>query len=320
MPESSTPRVPPSGSSRPDRRRAPLPARLFGRGALGAGRVAEAAGLDRAVEAAAEEAIVRALESEPVERAAARVLEGPALEQAVQRALESPGVEQAWKRLLASDEAQLLVERIAEAPEIRAAIASQSAGLLEDIARQVRRVARQLDDGLERVVRRVLFRRRRSEPTDRTGLVTRALALGIDVVLLNVGFFAVSALGAVAASVFLPDPEDVSTPALAVGTAAWLTAGAVYLLSFWALAGQTPGMRFVGIRIEADGSRRIGLGRSLRRLIGFVLSWIPFGLGFIGVVLGERRRGLLDVLAGTEVLYGEPASRAADRPRAAAAR
>lgn len=283
-----------------------IPARLFGRSAQGAGRVAEAAGLDRAAEAAAEEAIVRAVESEAVERAVARVLEGPAFEQAVQRALESPAVEQAWKRLLASEEAQLLVERIAEAPEIRAAIASQSAGLLEDIARQVRRVARRLDDGLERVVRRVLFRRRRSEPTDRAGLVTRALALGIDIALLNLGFFAASALVAVVAAVFLPDPKGVSTPALAVGTAAWLTAGAVYLLTFWGLAGQTPGMRFLGIRIEADGSRRIGLGRSLRHLIGVVLSWIPFGLGFIGVVLGERRRGLPDVLAGTEVRFAEP--------------
>jgi uncharacterized RDD family membrane protein YckC len=278
-----------------------LPARLFGRSAQGAGRVAEAAGLDRA----AEEAIVRAVESEAVERAVARVLEGPAFEQAVERALESPAVEEAWKRLLASEEAQLLVERIAEAPEIRAAIASQSAGLLEDIARQVRRVARRLDDGLERVVRRVLFRRRRSEPTDRAGLVTRALALGLDIVLLNLGFFAASALVAVVAAVFLPDPSGVSTPALAVGTAAWLTAGAVYLITFWGLAGQTPGMRFLGIRIEADGSRRIGLGRSLRRLIGFMLSWIPFGLGFIGVVLGERRRGLPDVLAGTEVRFAE---------------
>ena len=60
-------------------RRAPFPARLFGRGARGAGRVAEAAGLDRAAEAAVEEAIVRAVESEAVERAVARVLEGPAV-------------------------------------------------------------------------------------------------------------------------------------------------------------------------------------------------------------------------------------------------
>jgi uncharacterized RDD family membrane protein YckC len=268
--------------------------------------VAEAAGLDRAAEVATEEAIVRALESEAVERAFTRLLEGPAVEQAVKQALESPAVEQAWDRLLASDEAQRLVERIAEAPEVRAAIAAQSAGLLEDIARQIRRVARRLDDGLERVVRTVLFRRRRSEPTDRAGFVSRALALGLDVAILDAGFFVASALVAIVFSIFVSDPDGVSTQALVIGSATWLAAGAAYLLTFWSLAGQTPGMRFLGIEIVADGSRRIGFRRSVRRLIGFVLSWIPFGLGFIGVLLGERRRGLPDVLAHTEVPYVDP--------------
>jgi uncharacterized RDD family membrane protein YckC len=296
----------PRPEPKPLRRRPPLPARLFGRGARGAGQIAEAAGIDRAIEQATEDAIVRAVESEAMERALARVLDGPVVDRAVKRALESEAVDQAWERLLASDEAQRLVERIAEAPEIRAAIASQSAGLLEDIAGQVRGVARRLDDLAERVVRRVLFRRRRSEPTDRAGIISRALAFGIDVALLNIGFFAASALVALAASVFLPDPSGVSTPALAVGAGVWLVAGAMYLLLFWSLAGQTPGMRFLGVAIEADGSRELGLGRAVRRLVGFVLSWIPFGLGFIGVVLGERRRGLQDVIAGTEVAYVEP--------------
>jgi uncharacterized RDD family membrane protein YckC len=289
-------------------RRASLPARLFGRGARGAGQLAEATGLDRAAEQAVEEAIVRAVESEAVERAIARVLEGPALDQAVKRALESPGVEQAWERLLASDEAQKLVERIAEAPEVRAAIAAQSAGLLEDIARQVRTVARRLDDAVERIVRRVLFRRLRSEPTDAAGVVSRALALGIDGAVINIGFFAASALIALAASVFLADPEGVSTPALALGTGTWLTVGAAYLLVFWSLAGQTPGMRFVAIRVVADGEARLGFWRSVRRLLGLVVATIPLGLGFIGVLLGERRRGLPDVFASTEVTYAEPAA------------
>jgi uncharacterized RDD family membrane protein YckC len=299
-------RLVPRPEPKPERRRLPLPARLFGRGARGAGQVAEAAGIDRAIEQATEDAIVRAVESEAMERALARVLDGPVVDRAVKRALESEAVDQAWERLLASDEAQRLVERIAEAPEIRAAIASQSAGLLEDIARQVRGVARRLDDALERVVRRILFRKQRSEPTDRAGFVSRALAFGIDVALLNIGFFAASTLVALAASIFLPDPSGVSTPALAVGAGVWLVAGAMYLLLFWSLAGQTPGMRFLGVAIEADGSRELGLGRAVRRLVGFVLSWIPFGLGFIGVVLGERRRGLQDVIAGTEVAYVEP--------------
>jgi uncharacterized RDD family membrane protein YckC len=290
----------------PPRRRASLPARIFGRGARGAGQFAEVAGIDRAIEQATEYAIVRAVESEAMERALARVLDGPVVDRAVKRALESEAVDQAWERLLASDEAQRLVERIAEAPEIRAAIASQSAGLLEDIARQVRGVARRLDDAVENLVRRVLFRRRRSELTDRAGFVSRGLALGIDVAVINIGFFAASALLALAASVFLADPSGVSAPALAVGTGAWLAVGAAYLLLFWSLAGQTPGMRFLGVVITADGTHEIGFRRAARRLAGSVLAAIPLGLGFIGILLGDRRRGLQDVIAGTEVAYVEP--------------
>jgi hypothetical protein len=40
-----------------------------------------------------------------------------------------------------------------------------------------------------------------------------------------------------------------------------------------------------------------------------VAGAIPLGLGFLGVLLGERRRGLADVFADTEVLYFEPAVR-----------
>jgi uncharacterized RDD family membrane protein YckC len=282
-----------------DRRRPPLPARLIGRGAE---RVAGATGLDRAAEATAEEAIVRAVESEAVERALTRVLEGPALERAVAKALESPAVEESWRRLLASDEAQQLVQRIAEAPEIRAAIASQSAGLLQDLARQAQELARRLDDGLERLVRRILFRHQRAGPTDRSGFVSRVLGVGLDVAIINIGFLALSALVALVASIFLPDPDGVSEPALAVGAGVWLTTGAAYLLVFWSLVGQTPGMRLAGIEVVADEvGGGIGVRRAFRRLVGTVVSLIPFGLGFIGVLLGDRRRSLADVIADTEV-------------------
>ena len=55
-------------------------------------------------------------------------------------------VDEVWRRLLASDEAQKLVERIAEAPGMRAAIRAQSAGLIEDIGRKIGAASRTLDD------------------------------------------------------------------------------------------------------------------------------------------------------------------------------
>jgi uncharacterized RDD family membrane protein YckC len=310
-PTNPTPRDrPPS-----QRRQGSLPARLLGTGARGARRVAEATGIDDAVELVTEETIVRTVESEAFEHALERVLAGPVVEEAVERALQSPAVERAltdaldsqmvdrvWERLLASDEAQKLVERIAEAPEVRAAVAAQSVGLIGDLGRGARRVARRLDDGFESVVRRLFFRPRRVDPTDRAGAVTRLLAFAVDAAILNAGFLAVSALVALVVSALFGSSDEADASVIVIGSGLWLTAGSAYLLFFWSLAGQTPGMRFIGIRLDSGGERRIGLRCALRRLFGLALAVIPLGLGLVGV-LGDRRQGWQDRIAGTEVLY-----------------
>jgi uncharacterized RDD family membrane protein YckC len=292
----------------------PLSARLLGVGVRGARTVTKATGIDRAVEVAAEEAIVAAVESKAVERAMVRVLEGPVVEEAVEGALESEAVKRAlleamdselvdevWRRLLSSEEAQQLVERIAEAPEVRAAISAQGVGLLEDIGRTIGNLARRLDDRFERIVRRIFFRRQRVLPTNRAGAASRGLAMLIDGVFVNLAFTAFVALVTLVANAFGGNGEGGSGLVIAVGSTAWLSFGAVYLLGFWSLAGQTPGMRFVGIRL----GERLSLGRSVKRLLGLGLSVLTFGLGFLGVVFGERRRAWEDRLADAEVVYDE---------------
>ena len=321
----------------------PLSARLLGVGVRGARTVSKATGIDRAVEVAAEEAIVAAVESEAVERAMARVLQGPIVEEAVQGALESDAVKRAlldamdselvdevWRRLLASEEVQQLVERIAEAPEVRAAISAQGAGLLEDIGRTIGKLARSLDDSFERIVRRIFFRRRREQPSNHAGAVSRALAMVVDGVFVNLGFTAIIALVTLVDNAFGGSASGGSSFAIAVGSTTWVLMGSVYLLGFWSLAGQTPGMRFVGIRLSVD---RLTLRRSLRRLIGLWLSVLTLGIGFLGIVFGTQRRGWEDRFAGTDVLYDErrpepapwslpdppAATRAVDDPQAVAA-
>lgn len=281
----------------------------------GARTVTKATGIDRAVEVAAEEAIVAAIESEAVERAIARVLQGPVVEEAVQEALESEAVKRAlleamdselvdevWRRLLASDQAQQLVERIAGAPEVRAAISAQGVGLIEDIGRTIGKLARRLDDSFERLVRRLVFRRRREAPTDHAGAVSRALGLVIDGVFVNLAFTAAVAVVTLAVNAVGGGGSDASGLAIAVGSTAWLAFGAVYLVGFWSLAGQTPGMRFLGIRLSEG---RLPLGRSLKRLLGFWLSVITFGIGFLGIVFGAQRRGWDDRMSKTDVVYDE---------------
>jgi uncharacterized RDD family membrane protein YckC len=293
----------------------PLSARLLGVGVRGVRSVGKATGVDRAVEVAAEEAIVAAVESEAVERAMARVLQGPIVEEAVQGALESDAVKKAlleamdselvdevWRRLLASEEAQQLVERIAEAPEVRAAISAQGAGLLEDIGRTIGKLTRRLDDSFERVVRRLFFRRRRAVASNHAGAVSRALAMLIDGVFVNLGFTAIVAIATLVDNAFGGAGDGASNFAIAVGSTTWLGLGSLYLVAFWSLAGQTPGMRFVGIRLSVQ---RLPFGRSLKRLVGLGLAVMTFGIGFLGIVFGEGRRGWEDRFAGTDVLYDE---------------
>ena len=59
----------------------------------------------------------------------------------------------------------------------------------------------------------------------------------------------------------------------------------------------------MGIRLEADGSPQLGARVAFRRLLGTTLAAIPLGAGFLGVLFSERRRGLQDRIAGTDVLY-----------------
>jgi uncharacterized RDD family membrane protein YckC len=293
----------------------PLAARLLGAGARGAGAVGRATGIDKAVELATEEAIVSAVESEAVERALARVLEGPVIEEAVKGALDSAAVKKAlmetldselvdevWRQLLASQQVQQLVERIAEAPEVRAAIASQGVGLLGDIGRQIAKLARDLDDTVERVLRRIFFRRRRPLPTNRAGAVSRGAAMAIDALIVNLFFTVLAGAVTLVAAFFGGSGDNAPRLAVAAGSFVWLVVVGTYLVGFWSLAGQTPGMRFLGIRLD---ERQLPFRRSIRRLIGLGLSIITFGIGFLGVVFGESRRSWADRMGHTEVVYDE---------------
>ena len=309
-----------AGAARRNGRPTTLPGRLLDGGARGARRVAGATGLDRAVESVAEEAIVRAIESPAVERALERVMQGPVVEEAVGAALNSPAVERSvmealdsemveriWARLLAGDETQKLVERIAEAPELRAAIAAQSVGVFEDLAQQARDVARRLDGAVERPARFLARRGPRAEPPAQAGFVTRLMALVVDAGILNAFFLIASALVALAASFVFPNDST----GIAIGAGLWGVAATLYLLVFWAGTGQTPGMRLMGIRLLARGSPDVGAGRALRRLLGVGLCVLTLGIGFLPILFTRRRRGLQDLVARTEVIYAPSTPRVA---------
>ncbi len=284
----------------------PRVTRLLTAGAKGADRMAHASGMSQAFDEAVEEAIVRALRSPAITRAIERAtadhplaaeLDTDQVVLLVNRVLESELAADTWAQILASEQAQMLVERIARAPEVRAAIASQSAGFIGDIGIRLTKLTESLDDALERVFRR-------SDPdseTDQAGLATRLVAGAVDLGLLAIAYsLASSALASVFTFVF--GSHLSLTGGIILISVGVIAAGAAFV-AFWALAGRTPGMHFMAIRLMQNGSREVSLRCALKRAFALLLSVLPLGLGYLAILRDRERRAWHDRIAGTEVVY-----------------
>ena len=69
------------------------------------------------------------------------------------------------------------------------------------------------------------------------------------------------------------------------------------------LTGGSIGKWTTGLRIERLSGGPPGIGRSLlRHFIGYPLSLLPFGLGFLMVTISSSGRSLHDLIAGTIVV------------------
>ena len=148
------------------------------------------------------------------------------------------------------------------------------------------------------------------------GIVSRTVALAFDAGALTVGFAVASGVFGLILSLFTA--VEVSSPGAVLGAAfVWSLVVSTYFVLFWTLAGQTPGMRLMALRVVSATGEPPGLGRSLVRLGGMILAAIPFFAGYALILIDDRRRGLQDMLAGTVVVYA-PKSRVGTTPPAAA--
>lgn len=74
------------------------------------------------------------------------------------------------------------------------------------------------------------------------------------------------------------------------------------------LTGFTVGKWATGLRILRADGMEIGIGRALlRHFVGYPLSFITLGLGFLAAAFTMRGRGLHDLIAGTIVVREGPA-------------
>ena len=80
------------------------------------------------------------------------------------------------------------------------------------------------------------------------------------------------------------------------------------------LTGFTIGKWAAGLRILRENGMEIGIGRALlRHFVGYPLSFVTLGLGFLVVAFTSRGRGLHDLIAGTIVVREERALAVSNR-------
>lgn len=134
------------------------------------------------------------------------------------------------------------------------------------------------------------------------GAVTRAGAFIIDWFFMLVTYgLTLAALQFLVAAVFGNEINFTE------GSLVWVIGFAIfaffYLAGSLTITGKTVGKAIVGLRVVTREGAPLTGGRAAGRVFVMPLSFLPFGLGFIGILLGKERRALHDVIAKTAVVY-----------------
>lgn len=149
-------------------------------------------------------------------------------------------------------------------------------------------------------------------PIRYAGLFTRATALVVDALAINVIAVLVGAAGDLIASA-AGHRGGIDVVQAVAGGGAWLIWVIVYFVWFWTLTGQTPGNRLMGIRVVRAKGGLISAPKGMLRVVATVIAALPLGAGFLPVLVDERRRGLHDRIAGTVVIWVEQDDRVSGR-------
>jgi len=135
------------------------------------------------------------------------------------------------------------------------------------------------------------------------GFWRRAAAFGVDWLWL---FCVTGALSWIVFGTALPLPGTASGAAsTGVQVIHELLPAAVCVIG-WTAYGTTPGKLLLELRVvDARHGGRPSLVQSLLRYVGYFVSALPLGLGFVWIVFDRRKQALHDKLARTRVIVVE---------------
>lgn len=141
------------------------------------------------------------------------------------------------------------------------------------------------------------------------GFGPRLVAGLVDTVVLGLLELAVVLIGIVLGRKLL-DPSDDSGGGQLLLNCGGFALGVLvlfaYLADCWAWRGQTLGMMLMGLRVVLPDGRKPRLGRAALRAVGWVMSLLTLGIGFLLISGDERHQGLADRIAGTYVIPVHP--------------
>lgn len=79
------------------------------------------------------------------------------------------------------------------------------------------------------------------------------------------------------------------------------------IIFFWVRFRATPGKQLMECEVvDATTHENLRIGQSLLRYIGYFISLLPLGLGFLWIIWDKKKRGFHDLLAHTIVLRIDP--------------
>ena len=82
---------------------------------------------------------------------------------------------------------------------------------------------------------------------------------------------------------------------------------AAYVILFWVFNGATPGKMAISARVvDAVTGEHPSTPRYIARYVGYLLSMLPLGLGFVWIAFDKRKQGWHDKLSGTVVVRKKP--------------
>jgi uncharacterized RDD family membrane protein YckC len=227
------------------------------------------------------------VERKVLERIATEITNEVQIERLVDEMLARPEVGDAIAKVAGSDAIHEALKR---------ALSQETSSAASDLAQALRAQTRALDERVDR--------RHHPAPAQFGGVVSRAIALAVDALLISLIGVSISSMAALIASLV-----GTLRPAWLVGlilATAWSALGVVYFAGFWSLVGQTPGMRLMKVRVRGPRGEALSFGRSVVRVLGLAAAIIPCFAGFIPALFDSRRRALPDLIAGTTVEVDTP--------------